>query len=45
LTVANALAWQPLNLPSLAVLLAALGVGNLACFFVAQRLGKGAGGG
>jgi hypothetical protein len=40
LTVANAMAWQPLSLPSLAVLVAALGAGNLACFFAAQSLEK-----
>jgi hypothetical protein len=40
LTVAGALEWQPISVPSLALLLAALGVGNLACFFAAQHLDK-----
>jgi hypothetical protein len=40
LTVASALQWPALSLPSLAVLLAALGIGNLASFFAAQVLDK-----
>jgi hypothetical protein len=38
LTLAHAMQWQPFSLPSLAVLLAAVGVGNLACFFAAQHV-------
>jgi hypothetical protein len=40
LTAAAAMEWQALSLPSLAVLVAALGLGNLACFFAAQYLDK-----
>jgi hypothetical protein len=34
--------WQALSLPSLAVMVAALGLGHLASFFAAQHLDKGA---
>jgi fatty acid desaturase len=42
LTVAGLMQWQALSLPSLAVMVAALGLGHLASFFAAQHLDKGA---
>lgn len=40
LALAGAMDWPALSLPSLAVLLAALGLGNLASFFAAQVLDR-----
>jgi hypothetical protein len=40
LAVADAKGWQPLSLPALAVLMAALGLGNLASFAAALLLEK-----
>ena len=45
LAVASVAGWPPLALPSIAVLLGALGVGNLAAFFAARMLEGRTGGG
>lgn len=42
LALAGAMQWPALSLPMLATLLLGLGLGNLAAFFAARRLDRGA---